>query len=68
MVVLAVAFLYIGASMLWFNVPAPLIVGMPPLVFWFLVVPLVTPLLLGALYLYDRRHNPQQAYFTDPPG
>ncbi len=65
--VLAIAFLYLGASTLWFDTPAPLILGMPPLVFWFLLVPLATPLILGALYLWDKRANPQQAYFTDPP-
>lgn len=65
--VLAIAFLYVGVSTLWFDVPGPLILGMPPLIFWFLLVPLATPLILGALYLWDKRSNPQQAYFTDPP-
>ncbi|MCL5116579.1 MAG: hypothetical protein M1272_05450 [Firmicutes bacterium] len=66
--VLLVAFLYLGATALWFNRPSPLILGMPPLVFWFLVVPIVTPLVLGTLYLFDRRYNPQQDYFTDASG
>lgn len=63
--VVLVALLYLGGPALFFNHNASLIVGMPPMVFWFLLVPVLTPLILGALYLYDRRHNPQQDQFDD---
>ena len=53
--VLAVTGLYILGPLLWFNAATPLILGMPPLYFWFVLVPLVSPAILGAVYLVDRR-------------
>ena len=46
--------LYILGPALWFNRATPPILGMPPLYFWFVLVPLVSPLILGAVYLVDR--------------
>lgn len=51
--------LYVGVSMAFFNNTKYLILGMPPLIFWFTLVPIVTPALLGILYLSDKRTNPQ---------
>jgi uncharacterized membrane protein SirB2 len=31
------------------------IAGMPEMLFWFTLLPLVVPVLMAALYLYDRR-------------
>ena len=31
---------------------------MPPLYFWFVLVPLLNPVILGVLYLIDRAENP----------
>ncbi len=57
--VIIVFVLYVGVSVLFFNHAGPAILGMPPMLFWFTVVPVVTPLILGGLYLIDRRVNPQ---------
>lgn len=38
-----------------FNSASPPILGMPPLYFWFVLVPLLNPLILGAVYLIDQR-------------
>jgi len=38
-----------------FNAAAPTILGMPPLYFWFVLVPLLNPVIMGAVYLIDRR-------------
>ncbi|MCL6517193.1 MAG: hypothetical protein K6T67_09620 [Alicyclobacillus sp.] len=57
--VLLILFLYVGATALWMNRVKPLVLGMPLLYFWFVLVPLLNPPILGLLYLYDRRHNPQ---------
>jgi len=46
--------LYIGGPVVWFNRATPPIFGMPPLYFWFVLVPLLNPLILGAVYLLDR--------------
>ena len=51
--VLVVALYTIGPAV-WFNRAAPPIWGMPPLVFWFVLVPLLSPVILGAVYLIDR--------------
>lgn len=40
-----------------FNRAGPLILGMPPLYFWFVLVPLLNPLILGAVYLIDRAYS-----------
>lgn len=57
--VILIFVLYVVISVLFFNHAGPAILGMPPMLFWFTVVPLVTPLILGTLYLIDRRINPQ---------
>jgi len=56
---IAVYGLYTIISVAFFNHAKPAILGMPPMLFWFTVVPLVTPLILGGLYLLDKRVNPQ---------
>ncbi len=38
-----------------FNSASPPILGMPPLYFWFVLVPLLNPVIMGAVYLIDRR-------------
>ena len=53
--VVLVAGLYILGPALWFNAATPLILGMPPLYFWFVLIPLVSPLILGAVFLIDQR-------------
>jgi hypothetical protein len=40
-----------------FNAARPAILGMPPLYFWFVLVPLLNPLIMGAVYLIDARDN-----------
>lgn len=57
--VIIIFVLYVVVSVLFFNYAGPPILGMPPMLFWFTVVPIITPLILGALYLIDRRINPQ---------
>lgn len=57
--VIAIYVLYVGVSMAFFNRLTPYILGMPPLIFWFTLVPVVTPLLMGWLYLNDKKTNPQ---------
>lgn len=51
--------LYVGVSMAFFNRSAPLVLGMPPLLFWFTLVPVATPVILGVLYINDKKINPQ---------
>ncbi|HET9148825.1 MAG TPA: hypothetical protein VFN77_12290 [Acetobacteraceae bacterium] len=46
--------LYTAGPAIWFNRAAPPILGMPPLYFWFVLVPLLNPIILGALYVIDR--------------
>jgi len=53
--VVAVTGLYILGPVLWFNRAEPAILGMPPLYFWFVLIPIVSPAILGAVYLIDRR-------------
>ena len=53
--VLAVTGLYILGPVLYFNRADPPILGMPPLYFWFVLVPLVSPVILGLVYLADKR-------------
>lgn len=57
--VVLIVFLYVGVTGLWMNHVRPTVLGMPLLYFWFVLVPLLNPPILGLLYLYDRRHNPQ---------
>jgi hypothetical protein len=49
--------LYTAGTIIWFNHAAPPILGMPPLYFWFVLVPLLNPLILGAVYLIDRAYG-----------
>lgn len=46
--------LYIVGPIAGLNRATPTILGMPPLYFWFVLVPLLNPLILGAVYLIDR--------------
>jgi hypothetical protein len=46
--------LYTIGPALGFNRASPLILGMPPLIFWFVLIPLLNPLILGVVYLIDR--------------
>jgi hypothetical protein len=57
--VIAIFVLYVVVSMLFFNHATYLILGMPPLLFWFTLMPLATPIFLGALYISDKKTNPQ---------
>ena len=49
--------LYTLGPVVGFNRATPPILGMPPLYFWFVAVPLLNPLILGAVYLIDRRET-----------
>lgn len=40
-----------------FNTAGPAIWGMPRLYFWFVLVPVLNPFILGAVYLIDRTDN-----------
>lgn len=51
--------LYVAVSMVFFNNTKHLILGMPPLIFWFMLVPIASPVLLGILYISDKKTNPQ---------
>ena len=46
--------LYTLGPAIWFNRATPAILGMPPLYFWFVLIPLLNPLIMGAVYLIDR--------------
>ena len=45
-----------------FNAAGPKILGMPPLYFWFVLVPLLSPVVMGVVYLIDLRDptNPDE--------
>lgn len=58
-VVIAVFLLYVGVSTAFFNHASYRILGLPPMLFWFTLMPIVTPIILGALYLRDKKINPQ---------
>ena len=47
--------LYILGPVLYFNRAEPPILGMPPLYFWFVLIPLISPVILGLVYLVDLR-------------
>ncbi|WP_217994672.1 MULTISPECIES: hypothetical protein [Alicyclobacillus] len=66
--VVLIVFLYVGMTALCMNHVKPTVLGMPLLYFWFVLVPLLSPLILGALYLYDLRHNPQLEYDQQEKG
>ena len=53
--VLAVTGLYVLGPVLYFNRAEPPILSMPPLYFWFVLIPLVSPAILGLVYLIDMR-------------
>ncbi len=57
--VVLIVFLYVGVVALWTNKIHPVILGMPLLYAWFVLVPLLNPVILGLLYVYDKHHNPQ---------
>lgn len=59
--VLLIVLLYLGGPAVYFNRVYPLIFGMPALYFWFVLVPFLNPVILGILYLYDRKWNAQQS-------
>jgi hypothetical protein len=57
--------LYIGGPVFGFNRASPPILGMPPLYFWFVLVPLLNPLILGAVYLLDRHDARRDGLLDD---
>lgn len=57
--VLVILILYLGAVAMFANRIHPTILGMPFLYAWYVIVPLLNPVVLGLLYLYDKRWNPQ---------
>ncbi len=54
--------------MIYFNRALPLILGMPAIYFWFVLVPILSPIILGVLYLFDQKYNPQNTAFEDSEG
>ena len=52
-----IVLLYTVGPAIGFNRATPPILGMPPLYFWFVLVPLLNPIILGAVYLIDSREN-----------
>jgi hypothetical protein len=55
--VIVITALYTLGPVLWFNRAEPPILGMPPLYFWFVLIPLISPAILGAVYLIDRHYG-----------
>lgn len=51
---IAIVGLYALGPVVWFNRATPPILGMPPLYFWFVLLPVLSPFILGAVYLIDR--------------
>jgi hypothetical protein len=51
---LVLTLLYVAGTPLWFNAAAPPILGLPPVVFWFILLPVVSPVIIGLVYLVDR--------------
>ncbi|MDA8051765.1 MAG: hypothetical protein M0002_17490 [Rhodospirillales bacterium] len=49
-----VTLLYVAGPALYFNRATPFILGMPPLYFWFVLVPVLSLVILGIVYLVDR--------------
>lgn len=48
--------LYVGVPVWFFDHAGDsTVAGMPPMLFWFILLPFVAPGLIGALYYYDRR-------------
>lgn len=52
-----IVLLYTVGPAVGFNSATPPILGMPPLYFWFVLVPLLNPLILGVVYLIDRNES-----------
>lgn len=52
--IIAIVGLYAIGPAVWFNRATPPILGMPPLYFWFVLMPILSPVILGAVYLIDR--------------
>ncbi len=52
--VLLVTGLYLLGPIAGFNRAGPPMLGMPPLLFWFVLCAVLTPLIIGILYLFDR--------------
>jgi hypothetical protein len=52
--VLVLTLLYVAGTPLWFNTAAPPILGLPPIVFWFVFLPVLSPFVIGLVYLVDR--------------
>lgn len=66
--VLLITILYLGGPAIYFNRVLPLILGMPAIYFWFVLIPIINPIILGALYLLDQKYNPQNISFEDGDG
>jgi hypothetical protein len=49
--------LFVVGPFAGFNRAAPLILGMPPLYFWFVLASLLEPFIIGALYLYENANR-----------
>ncbi|UNC13957.1 hypothetical protein FE249_06865 [Acidiphilium multivorum] len=54
---IAIIALYALGPVFGLNAATPPILGMPPLYSWFVLVPLLNPIILGVVYLIDRREN-----------
>jgi len=52
---ISIVLLYTAGPAIWFNRATPPILGLPPLYFWFVLVPLLNPVILGVVYLVDRK-------------
>jgi len=57
--ILVILFLYLGVVALFTNRIHPTVFGMPMLYAWYVLVPFLNPVILGILYIYDKKHNPQ---------
>jgi hypothetical protein len=55
--VFLVAGLYLLGPLIGFNRATPPIMGMPPLLFWFVLCAVLTPIIIGILYLIDRNEH-----------
>ncbi|AUW95133.1 MAG: hypothetical protein C7B44_01210 [Sulfobacillus thermosulfidooxidans] len=45
--------LYLLGPVIYFNRVYPFILGMPAILFWYALVPVLTPIILGVVYLLD---------------
>ncbi|MCF3948034.1 hypothetical protein AiwAL_13990 [Acidiphilium sp. AL] len=60
-----IVLLYTVGPAIGFNHATPPILGMPPLYFWFVLVPLLNPVILGAVYLIDRDEGRKEGVIGD---